>query len=236
MERTVSHPIDSYLKRLTGCPLSLQRLSALTATRGDAANEHEPSTNEAAKRGVDSDATVVDSASKEKLSKERTAEGKPARRKSIIRPRATEEPEPPKEKKKFDVMMMLDSSKIPELQEAFENYSEEAGGLTMSNYVKVMSNILDSPTDASGIPIKEVDLAVALCDLFRQIDINGDGTMEWDEFTSFIVEMGMASHDHQPDAIQKYNYAGCKEVGKRRTSYIAQVCGVWWCGVWWCVR
>ena len=72
-----------------------------------------------------------------------------------------------------------------------------------------------------------------LCELFAQIDINGDGTMEWDEFTSFIVEMGMASHDHQPDAIQKYNYAGCKEVGKRRTSYIAQVRrgGGAWCVV-----
>jgi len=30
----------------------------------------------------------------------------------------------------------------------------------------------------------------ALVDAFEQIDVNGDETLEWDEFSNFIVETG----------------------------------------------
>ena len=36
--------------------------------------------------------------------------------------------------------------------------------------------------------VTERALVANLDDLFREIDINGDGDMEWEEFTSFIVE------------------------------------------------
>ncbi|KAF1790898.1 EF-Hand 1, calcium-binding site [Phytophthora cactorum] len=32
-----------------------------------------------------------------------------------------------------------------------------------------------------------------LIELFAQVDVNGDGTMEWEEFTSAIIEGGMGS-------------------------------------------
>lgn len=32
-----------------------------------------------------------------------------------------------------------------------------------------------------------------LCELFAQIDVNGDGTMEWEEFTSYCVEAGIVA-------------------------------------------
>lgn len=44
-----------------------------------------------------------------------------------------------------------------------------------------------------------------------QIDINGDGTMEWDEFTSFIVETGM----HGADA-DTYTINQCVSHGSMR--------------------
>lgn len=31
----------------------------------------------------------------------------------------------------------------------------------------------------------------ALIDAFEQIDVNGDETLEWDEFSNFIVETGI---------------------------------------------
>ena len=34
----------------------------------------------------------------------------------------------------------------------------------------------------------EGELVANLVELFREVDINGDGDMEWDEFTRFIVE------------------------------------------------
>lgn len=50
----------------------------------------------------------------------------------------------------------------------------------------------------------EAQLVSAIVELFSQIDINGDGEMEWDEFTSFIVDSGLAANEHDPNAIQDY--------------------------------
>ena len=36
----------------------------------------------------------------------------------------------------------------------------------------------------------EAQLVSAIVELFSQIDINGDGEMEWNEFTTFIVVFG----------------------------------------------
>ena len=33
-----------------------------------------------------------------------------------------------------------------------------------------------------------------LCILFNEVDINGDATMEWDEFASFIIEAVDSNH------------------------------------------
>ena len=44
----------------------------------------------------------------------------------------------------------------------------------------------------------EDELVENLCELFKCIDINGDGTMEWSEFTSFVVEKAK-TYDKQVD-------------------------------------
>jgi len=51
----------------------------------------------------------------------------------------------------------------------------------------------------------EAQLVSAIVELFNQIDINGDGEMEWEEFTSFIVDSGLAENEHDPNAIQLYH-------------------------------
>jgi len=66
-------------------------------------------------------------------------------------------------------------------------------------------------------------LVAQLCELFAQVDVNANGTLEWDEFTSHIVDMVMATHDHKPDTIQNYTPGAVKEVGKRRTSYVKEL-------------
>ena len=43
-----------------------------------------------------------------------------------------------------------------------------------------------------------------LCELFEQIDINGDGTLQWDEFTSYCVSQGLANDMRSEQSVQTY--------------------------------
>ena len=55
-----------------------------------------------------------------------------------------------------------------------------------------------------------------LIELFRQIDVNNDGTLEWDEFTKHLIELGKyylivdkaglaSTESHNVDTEKKYN-------------------------------
>ena len=59
----------------------------------------------------------------------------------------------------------------------------EDGGLTMTQFIKVMLHHLPETRDMVG-------LVKNLIELFRQIDVNDDKQLEWDEFTGHIIEMG----------------------------------------------
>ena len=52
----------------------------------------------------------------------------------------------------------------------------------------------------------EMQLVANLCELFKEIDVNGDAMMEWDEFTSFIVDKAVVFRDDASvDAIAGYS-------------------------------
>jgi hypothetical protein len=51
-----------------------------------------------------------------------------------------------------------------------------------------------------------------LSDLFDQIDVNDDKTLEWVEFTNHIIELGMVRKDSNlVDAIKNYMPSGIKD-------------------------
>jgi WD40 repeat protein len=53
---------------------------------------------------------------------------------------------------------------------------------------------------------KKIDYFEALIDSFEQIDVNGDETMEWDEFSNYIVETGIAKQKKNfIDVIRNYH-------------------------------
>ena len=56
---------------------------------------------------------------------------------------------------------------------------------------------------------KLVRLVVLLRDLFDEIDVNGDGIMEWDEFTGYCVELGFVATRRQAKPLE-FKYA-CDE-------------------------
>lgn len=64
----------------------------------------------------------------------------------------------------------------------------------------------------------KVGLVKNLIELFRQIDVNGDETLEWDEFTNHIIELGMVRKDRTfIDAIKNYSTSEVKDTEKHDT-------------------
>lgn len=71
-------------------------------------------------------------------------------------------------------------------------------GLTLEEFVEVMMKYL--PT-AKVDPMTTVS---DLCELFAQVDVNGDGTMEWDEFSAFCIEAGMAANMFKSRKVRRF--------------------------------
>ena len=82
--------------------------------------------------------------------------------------------------------MKLDSSQLNMLRGEFE---ARQGGLSMEDFISVMSKSLPQ-TSAERLSDETVG---SLRELFLQVDVNGDGTMEWDEFTGFCIDQGIAA-------------------------------------------
>ena len=61
----------------------------------------------------------------------------------------------------------------------------ETDGLSVQQFVGVMLRLLP-PVSRD----ERLHLVYQLSDLFAQVDINGDGTMEFDEFTLFFISAG----------------------------------------------
>lgn len=81
----------------------------------------------------------------------------------------------------------------------------------MDQFIKVMLNHLPETRDRVG-------LVKNLIELFRQIDVNNDQTLEWDEFTGHIIELGMVRKDRTfIDAIKNYFQSDIKDEEKHDT-------------------
>ena len=83
-----------------------------------------------------------------------------------------------------DIMMLLDTNQMADIRAEFER---EEDGLGLKDFVRVMLKYLRTDT------VNTQHLVASLCELFAQVDVNGDATMEWDEFYGYIHEQGMGS-------------------------------------------
>ena len=82
------------------------------------------------------------------------------------------------------IMQIFDVEKLQILKQAFRKKEKDAGeGFSLIEFVELMKKVI--PYDH---PSEEVDLVHGLCALFQEIDINGNGDMEWCEFTEFLIE------------------------------------------------
>jgi hypothetical protein len=84
----------------------------------------------------------------------------------------------------------LSSTSLPLLKKSFQ----KDNGLPIKQFVEVLFYQL-SESHPRILDDAESSYAVALLqDMFTQIDFNGDGTVDWDEFTTFCIHTGLVGN------------------------------------------
>lgn len=106
----------------------------------------------------------------------------------------------------MQLLTALDSKKISELEGVWLGLPRGQKGLGLEAFVHVfrkrlprpflISPVLELGPGEGGREVPEEELIRVLCRLFREIDVNGDGVVEWDEYTKYIVEESVVSQ-HQ---------------------------------------
>lgn len=126
------------------------------------------------------------------------------------RPLATSSPHPPTltrpPRPRAQLLTALDSEKISELESIWEGLPRSQKGLGLDAFVQefrrrlprpfLISPVLELDPGDGGRDVPEEELIRVLCRLFREIDVNGDGVAEWEEYTKYIVEESVVSQ-HQ---------------------------------------
>ncbi|KAJ0401063.1 hypothetical protein P43SY_005083 [Pythium insidiosum] len=116
------------------------------------------------------------------------------------------------------IMLRLQVEDLAQLKLDFERVGR---GLTLHEFVAVMLDRVAWDED-SVLPFIE-----DLVELFAQVDVNGDGTMEWEEFTSAIIEGGMGTISDEADwrDMQYEEHTGFADVinrPPRRVQYLPE--------------
>ena len=86
---------------------------------------------------------------------------------------------------KYDVstmMTMLDLNKINKLADFYKDYPD---GIEKVKFIEFLKKEL--PCNLND-PMDETNLVYGLYKFFCEIDFNGDGHMQWEEFTQFIID------------------------------------------------
>lgn len=93
-------------------------------------------------------------------------------------------------------MRAFDVEKLRVLKEKFmQKQKDFEDGFSLVEFIDLMKKVIPY-----SHPAEECDLVHGLCALFSEIDINGNGFMEWDEFTSFLIEAVDQKQLHQINA------------------------------------
>jgi WD40 repeat protein len=83
-----------------------------------------------------------------------------------------------------DIMSLLKHKHLSYIKQDFQALG---GALDLNQFIAVMRTYINADEVGS------LCLTRSLCRFFSNVDVNNDGTMEWDEFTGFIVDKGLTS-------------------------------------------
>ena len=112
-------------------------------------------------------------------------------------------------------MTCLDAEKVASIQREFARHQDNA--VDAKEFVRIMEDHLENfgvlreqmyqaidRNEDELDAVTRADLLLNLRELFDEIDINGDGLMEWTEFTAFISEKAGLTNAIGLDAITEY--------------------------------
>lgn len=109
---------------------------------------------------------------------------------------------------KAAMMMTLDEQAMRNLRAEFKKHDWALGIRDFVESVKVNSSAAAAVMDyQEEWALKEI----ALCDIFREIDVNGDGDMSWEEFTGYLVDVASADADLWSGSKPIYTYKKTEE-------------------------
>ena len=77
-------------------------------------------------------------------------------------------------------MMRVSKDRLRRLNRVWETNDED--GLTLVEFTKLM--ILEVPS----LKEEKLEMIHGLIRLFKQVDINGDGKMQWSEFVQYMID------------------------------------------------
>jgi hypothetical protein len=97
------------------------------------------------------------------------------------------------------LLRLLNAQNLGQIKEEFDMVAKVTGkdGLGAADFVRVMLTLL------SIVGSNREELCIQIMELFANIDVNGDRTMEWDEFLNYVVETGygvQSTHEDNGEA------------------------------------
>ena len=103
---------------------------------------------------------------------------------------------------RYDVntmMSLLDLNRINKLNEFYKDYPD---GIEKVAFIEFLKKHL--PCDYND-PMDETNLVYGIYKLFCEVDFNGDGHMQWEEFTQFIIDTVEGDKDAKIDQTEDKN-------------------------------
>ncbi|CAN0265919.1 unnamed protein product [Ectocarpus sp. 12 AP-2014] len=106
-----------------------------------------------------------------------------------------------------EIMTTLDFPRISFLR---KEITKKAQGLDRTEFITTMATCIAGNITKPVDCISDVDVTIVanLCDVFEQVDINNDGTIDWDELSSFMIDMGMRGWAKSGAETPNYVYTG----------------------------
>ena len=116
----------------------------------------------------------------------------------------------------IDIMSYINKDKLNLINDAFNKLGM---GLTLDQFLQIMLHHADIESEKESI-----DYVEKLIDAFKQIDVNGDETLEWDEFSNYIVETGISKQKNNfVNVIRNYHLSSITKDKTKHDSEINKV-------------